>query len=89
MDLNKWTPVLEFLPVDDRMVLGWSEIFRMYYICTFNPVFGWRDVDKGPLKSITHWLDEEIAFPWPPINKVDRDAYKKYAKILEDEDENE
>ena len=87
MIFDKWVPSMEFLPPDDKVVNAWSEIYSCYDHVTFNPVFGWRDLNEQPVKSITHWLDAEITFPWKPRGEFDRDAYNKYAHSESDGDE--
>jgi hypothetical protein len=62
MNMNgEWIPVAERCPVNDLMVLVWSQSngLHLAYLDSYRQ---WRDADHNPGKKITHWMP----LPGPP-----------------------
>lgn len=76
-----WTPVSESLPLDDKPVLVFTEIWGVYDIGSFNPIWGWRELNNSPLKTVTHWLDIELNLRWPWVDKFDEEVAKRYGYV--------
>lgn len=82
-----WTPVSESLPLDNKPVLVYTEIWGVYDLGAFNPVWGWRALNGQCLKSVTHWLDADITLPWAWRDGFNQEIAEKYGYVKPADDE--
>jgi hypothetical protein len=75
---STWTPVSESLPLDDKPVVLYTEIWGVYDLGSFNPIWGWRALNGESLKTVTHWLDADLQMPWPWANKFNEEVARTY-----------
>jgi hypothetical protein len=69
--VKRWHTVEEDLPPPDQWVLGYCEIFGLYYICKFAPSRGWVSVSRETLVAVSHWCEDALFMPFEIRNELD------------------
>ncbi len=81
--MGQWFEVSEHIPQEDKIVLGYSEVYGEYILCKWTATRGWLSQRDDHLPIITHWCDLELPLNFEVTGRANEEIAKKHHLIDE------